>query len=236
MTEIAPAATAGTPRNALVTGGNRGIGAAVCALLHRLGYRVMLAARDGVAAQQAAAAIAPDVVPVTLDVTDAGSVCRAREVCGPVDVLVNNAGVLLDDGAPPSGVDLSLVRRTLAVNALGSWQVCQVFVPDMVSRGWGRVVMVSSGTGAFSNGLFAGAPAYSVSKAMLNAVTVLLAAELAGTGVLVNAVNPGMVRTRMMPQASRSTTDAAGDVVAAVELPDDGPHGVFLRHGRPSGW
>ncbi|MDG4820769.1 SDR family NAD(P)-dependent oxidoreductase [Asanoa sp. WMMD1127] len=224
------------PRTALVTGGNRGLGEATCALLHKLGHRVVLTARRHADAAAAAAAIGADVRAVALDVTDPGSVRRAVADIGPVDILVNNAGVLLDAGGRPSDVPLDLVERTLAVNALGAWRVSQAAVPGMVERGWGRVVFVSSGTGVFSNGLFAGAPAYSVSKVVVNAVTVLLAAELAGTGVLVNAVNPGLVRTRMRPDAPRGPHEAAGDIVAAATLPDGGSHGALLRHGRPAAW
>ncbi|MET7622640.1 SDR family NAD(P)-dependent oxidoreductase [Streptomyces sp. NPDC005408] len=87
-----------------------------------------------------------------------------------------------------------------------------------------------------TNGLFPQAPAYSASKAGLNAVTVLLAKETAGTGVLVNAVNPGLVRTRMRPEAERSPEDAAEDIVYAATLPEDGPSGVFFRSGAVDGW
>ncbi|HET9143582.1 SDR family NAD(P)-dependent oxidoreductase [Actinophytocola sp.] len=221
-------------RSVLVTGANRGIGRAVAELLSRSDWRVVVGARDGDEAAAVAAALGAR--PVAIDTTDPDSVKRAREAIGPVDALVNNAGVLLDAGTDPLSVPLDLVERTLAVNLLGSWRVCQEFVPAMVERGWGRVVIVSSGTATFHNGLFAGAPGYSVSKTALNGLTTMLAAQTRNSGVLVNAVNPGMTRTRMMPKAQREPADAARDIVHAVTLPDDGPTGAFLRGREQIEW
>lgn len=223
-------------RTALVTGANRGLGAAVAARLYELGYDVVLSARDREAAERSAKALGARVRAVRLDVTDPDDVSAARETVGPIDILVSNAGIMLDMGQSPSGIDLGLVERHLAVNAVGAWRVAQAFLPGMVERRWGRVVTVSSGTGSFANGLFTGAPAYALSKAALNAVTVLLAREAEGSGVLVNAVNPGLVRTRMRPDAERTPAEAAEDVVWAATLPDDGPTGAFLRSGRRIDW
>lgn len=224
----------GESRSVLVTGANRGLGRAVAAHLRELGWRVVAAARD--AEQAAESADSLGVSWVELDTTDADSVKRAYETVGPVDALVNNAGVLLDAGTDPLTVPLDLVERTLMINVLGSWRVSQAFVPAMVSRGWGRVVMVSSGTATFHNGLFAGAPGYSASKTALNGLTTMLAAQTKGTGVLVNAVNPGMTRTRMMPRAQREPEEAAVDIGYAVTLPDDGPTGAFLRGRNQIEW
>nr|CAM34348.1 putative short-chain dehydrogenase/reductase SDR [Streptomyces tendae] len=223
-------------RTALVTGANRGIGRATAAALHALGWRVVLAARDADEAERAAASLGPGASGIALDVTCPRSVARAAGRAGEVDALVNNAGVLLDAGADPLSVPIEVVRATLEVNVLGAWRVCRQFVPGMVRRGWGRVVFVSSGTGAFSNGLFTGTPAYSLSKTAVNGLTTLLAAHTKGTGVLVNAVNPGRTRTRMMPGAERPPEEAAGDIVHALTLPDDGPTGVFLRERRVTDW
>ncbi|GGO83526.1 SDR family NAD(P)-dependent oxidoreductase [Nonomuraea cavernae] len=223
-------------RIALVTGANRGIGRAVSDRLHALGHRVVVTARDPEEAERAAAALGRDARAAVLDVTDEQAPARVRDLVGPVDIMVNNAGIQLDWGHPPSVVPVELVRRQFEVNVLGAWRMCQAFLPGMVERGWGRVVMVSSGTGAFSNGLSARTPGYSVSKTALNALTVLMAAETAGTGVLVNAVNPGQVRTRMRPQADRLPEQAAEDIVWAATLPDDGPSGVFLRGRKETPW
>jgi NAD(P)-dependent dehydrogenase (short-subunit alcohol dehydrogenase family) len=222
-------------RTALVTGANRGLGRAVAERLGALGIRVVVSARDGSAAA-VAAGLGGRARAVTLDVTSDASVAAAAAEVGEVDILVNNAGVLLDGGYDPLSVPPELVQRTLAVNLLGTWRVTQAFLPGMVKRGWGRVVILSSGTSTFRNGLFAGAPAYSVSKLALNGLTTMLAAQVRDSGVLVNAVNPGMVRTRMMPRATVEPAEAAAGVVAAAMLPDDGPHGRLLRSGTPVEW
>jgi NAD(P)-dependent dehydrogenase (short-subunit alcohol dehydrogenase family) len=226
----------GEPRRALVTGANRGLGRAVAAGLAALGYRVFVAARDPAAAARSAAALGGAALPVALDVTDEASVDAARRHTGPVDILVNNAGVLLDPAGGPLATPAAVMAATLRVNTFGAWLVSQRYLPAMVERGWGRVVMVSSGTGAFSHGPHPGTPAYAVSKAALNAVTVQLAGAVEGTGVLVNAVNPGRVRTAMMPGAPTAPEAAAPDVVWAATLPDGGPHGAFLRRRAPVPW
>ncbi|MFF3323756.1 SDR family NAD(P)-dependent oxidoreductase [Streptomyces sp. NPDC002889] len=224
------------PRTALVTGGNRGLGLAVAALLHAQGHRVVVAAREEEAARKTAASLGEGALGVALDITDADSVARAVDSTGPVDILVNNAGVQLDWGKAPSAIGLELVERTLQVNLLGSWRVAQAYVPLMVRAGWGRVVNVSSGTGTFTIGIAPQCPAYSVSKASLNALTVMLARETEGSGVLVNAVNPGLVRTRMRPEAEQSPEAAAEAVAHAANLPDDGPSGVLFRRDAVVGW
>ncbi|GAA3105259.1 SDR family oxidoreductase [Nonomuraea salmonea] len=125
------------PRTALITGANRGLGHATAAELRRRGLRVIVTARDGDAAAEAAARIGPDVRAHPLDVTDPDAAGRAAARLGAVDVLVCNAGVLLDAGDDPLAVPLDVVERTLAVNLLGGWRVAQAFVPGMVKRGWG---------------------------------------------------------------------------------------------------
>jgi NAD(P)-dependent dehydrogenase (short-subunit alcohol dehydrogenase family) len=220
-------------RTALVTGANRGIGRAVAAELHSRYLQVVVAARDADEAAAAAADIGPGATGCQLDVTDPDSIERALKQVGPVDVLVSNAGVLLDAGTDPLSVPVDLVERTLRVNLLGTWRVVQAFVPPMVQRGWGRVVLVSSGTTAeFGGALFARAPGYSISKSALNGLTTMLAAQTAGSGVLVNAVNPGRVRTRMMPTQQTPPEVAARFIADVATLPADGPTGQFLTERR----
>ncbi|MCZ4097845.1 MULTISPECIES: SDR family NAD(P)-dependent oxidoreductase [Streptomyces] len=224
------------PRTALITGANRGIGRAVAAELHHRELQVVVAARLAGEGRAAAAGIGPGVRSCVLDVTDPDSVKLAGSEAGPVDVLVCNAGVLLDARTDPLSVPLELVERTLRVNLLGTWRVLQEFVPPMVQRGWGRVVIISSGTTAdFGGRLFAGTPGYSLSKSALNGLTTMLAAQTAGTGVLVNAVNPGRVRTRMMPTQEQLPEAAARFIADVATLPDDGPTGHFLTEKRGPG-
>ena len=153
-----------------------------------------------------------------------------------VDTVFALPGVQLDWGAAPSSVGLDAVRHTLDVNLLGAWRMAQALLPGMVGRGWGRVVNVSSGAASFAYGPAAQCPAYSASKAALNALTVMLAKETEGTGVLVNSVNPGLIRTRMRPDAERTAEEAAVHVADAATLPGDGPSGAFLRSGGTMPW
>jgi NAD(P)-dependent dehydrogenase (short-subunit alcohol dehydrogenase family) len=221
------------PRTVLVTGANRGIGRAVAAELYRRRLSVVVTARSEEAARAAAAGIGPHARWAGLDVTSPESVGRCAAHVGPVDALVCNAGVLLDAGRDPLSVPIDLVEDTLRVNLLGTWRVIQAFVPPMVGRRWGRVVLVSSGTTAeFGGSLYAGAPGYSLSKSGLNGLTSMLAAQTAGSGVLVNAVNPGMVRTRMMPDQTTLPDEVAGFIADTVTLPDNGPTGGFVSRSR----
>lgn len=220
-------------RTALVTGATGELGTAVAARLAELGHRVVLAGRDTAAAK----AIAEDLAARTgaptgwvgLEVTDPASVAAARHAAGPVDILINNAGVLVDAGRDAATVPMELVEQTLAVNAVGAWRVAQAFLPGMLERRWGRILNISSGTASFTHGLFAAAPAYTLSKTALNALTVLLAMSTKDSGVLVNAINPGRVRTRMQPAAQRSPAEAAEAIVWAATLPDGGASGTFFR-------
>ncbi len=228
-------------RTALVTGATGGLGTAVATRLAELGHRIVLSARD----TDAAAAFAKELAERTgaetgwvgLDITDPASVDAARDAAGPVDILINNAGVLVDDGHDVATVPLELAERTLTVNTLGTWRVAQAFLPGMLERRWGRIVNISSGTASFTHGLYGGAPAYSLSKIAINALTVLLAKSTEGSGVLVNAVNPGRVRTRMQPHAQRLPAEAAEGIVWAATLPDGGASGTFFRADRKvMGW
>ena len=227
-------------RTALVTGGNRGIGFEACRQLARSGLRVVLTARDpdlGTAAASQLVEEGLDVQFTSMDVGDERSVAECARELGEariqVDVLVNNAGTY------PEGALLSLDTEKLVdafrINFLGAFWTCRAFVPAMIDSGYGRVVNVSSGYGSFAEGL-EGPPAYSLSKAALNALTFKLASEVPGH-VKVNAMCPGWVRTRMGgPDAPRSVEQAADTLVWLATLPDDGPTGGFFRDRRPISW
>lgn len=120
-------------------------------------------------------------------------------------------------------------------NLLVAWRVCEAFIPLMQKNGHGRIVNVSSGAGSL-NERGAGTPAYGVSKATLNALTVKLAAELRGSGILINAVCPGWVATAMGNTGGRPVEEGAAGVVWAATLPDDGRSGGFFRDRRPVPW
>jgi NAD(P)-dependent dehydrogenase (short-subunit alcohol dehydrogenase family) len=226
-------------RTAPVTGGNRGIGLEACRQLARAGMNVVLAARDPQRGEEAAQKLRGEGLDVTserLDVADSQSVTdcarRLADAGTEVNVLVNNAGVY-----PTQGV-LSVREETfemaLEVNALGPFRTCRVFVPNMVQRGYGRVVNVSSGGGSFGEGL--GPAAYAVSKAALNAPTVKVAQAVRGN-VKVNVMCPGWVRTEMGGSgAPRSPEEAVDTLVWLATLAEDGPNGGFFRDRKPIPW
>jgi len=227
-------------RTALVTGANQGIGYEVCRQLGRQGFRVILTGRDPAQVEKAAAVIASEGIDVIGEVMDV-SVQDSVEKCGRrlaraeerVDVLVNNAGVY------SAGELLSMPAEALCgsmdTNFWGAFRTARIFIPGMLRRGFGRVVNVSSGYGSFAEGL-EGPPAYSVSKAALNALTLRLASEVAGD-VKVNAACPGWVRTRMGgPGASLSVEKGADTIVWLATLPKSGPNGGFFRNRKRIKW
>jgi NAD(P)-dependent dehydrogenase (short-subunit alcohol dehydrogenase family) len=223
---------------AVVTGGNRGIGLEVCRQLAERGYDVVLGSRDLAKGEHAAARLGGAVWPCHLDVADDASVRAAAawvaDRFGHCDALVNNAAIMYDTWARASNADLDEVRAALETNLLGAWRTTLAFLP-MLRRGQGRVVNVSSEGGSLAS-MGGGTPAYSVSKAALNALTRVLAAELRPAGILVNAVCPGWTATDMGEHGGRPVAEGAASVVWAVTLPDDGPSGGFFRDGRPLPW
>jgi NAD(P)-dependent dehydrogenase (short-subunit alcohol dehydrogenase family) len=232
-------------RIALVTGANRGIGREVARQLAQRGDTVVLTARDQAKAERAAAELDPDVgvqgelLPWPLDVADAASVQRAADAVaerhGRLDVLVNNAAIHYDTWQRASDADLSVVREALETNLLGAWQTTLALLPLLRASGRGRIVNVSSESGSLAS-MGGGTPAYSVSKAALNALTRILAAELRRDRILVNAVCPGWVATDMGGPGGRPVADGAASVLWAVDLPDNGPTGGFFRDGHPVPW
>ena len=222
---------------AVVSGANRGIGFQVARELGQSGMTVLLGARDAQRGEAAAAQLAGeglDVRAVELDVTDQTSVDALGAGLERVDVLVNNAGILPHGLA--SELDPEVADGAWQTNALGAWRLALAVIPLMREQGWGRIVNVSSGAGSLA-GMTTYEPPYSVSKAAMNAITRVLAADLQGTGILVNSVDPGWVRTDMGgANATRSPEEGAAIVLWAVRLPDDGPTGGFFLDGEPVPW
>lgn len=223
----------------LITGANRGIGLETARQLAERGHQVILTARSAVKAQQAAAGLGGSVLPLALDVVDQASVDAAvaavRERFGRLDALVNNAGIDYDTDQSVQNADLDRVRRILETNVLGVWRVTQAFLPLLRESTHPRVVNVSSGSGQLSGWVDA-APGYGVSKTALNALTVHMAAEWKGEGILVNAICPGWVATDMGGSGGGPVADGAASVIWGVTLPDDGPSGGFFRHGKRLDW
>jgi NAD(P)-dependent dehydrogenase (short-subunit alcohol dehydrogenase family) len=212
---------------ALVTGANRGIGLEVCRQLAAHGHDVIAGSRDEANGP-------PGFRVAQLDVTDAASVERLAAELDRLDILVNNAAILYDTWARASAADLAEVQQALETNLFGAWRMALAFLPHLRDSAHPRIVNVSSGSGSISE-MGAGTPAYSVSKAALNALTRILAAELRRDGILVNAVCPGWTDTDM-GRGGRPVADGAAGIVWAAELPDGGPTGGFFRDGRPVAW
>ncbi|PYJ13553.1 MAG: short-chain dehydrogenase [Verrucomicrobia bacterium] len=238
-------------RIALVTGANKGIGFEVARQLARKGFRVFLGARNREAGRAAAEKLrregekernheGHDVVTVLqIDVADAASVERAAEEFSRhsdyLDVLVNNAGILLDGDKDVLTATPETLETTLRTNTLGALLVAQAFVPFLKKSGAPRIVNVSSGGGQLAGGADGWAPAYCISKTALNGVTAQLATALPKFAV--NSVCPGWVRTDMGgPNATRSVGEGATGIVwLAADAPQD-QTSKFFRDRKVIPW
>jgi NAD(P)-dependent dehydrogenase (short-subunit alcohol dehydrogenase family) len=210
---------------------------------------VLISARDAGAAGSAAEQLGGDVTALpALDITDRGSVRAVADAVtaspGRLDVLVNNAAAYVDWSETVTGADLDAAHRVLETNLFGAWRLVQELLPLLRQSPAPRIVNVSSGAGSHGDPAFGltarggAAASYGISKAALNALTATLATELAGTGVLVNAVCPGLTATYPGAEAmgARPVVESATGVVWAATLPADGPTGGFFRDGRPLAW
>jgi len=228
---------------AAVTGANKGIGFEIARQLAALGVRVIATARDearGKKALEALTAEGGDMVFYQLEVTDPESVARfynyVEKEFGRLDILVNNAGVFLDKGVSGLEVGLDAMRGSMEANVYGPLALCQAFIPLMQKNGYGRVVNVSSGMGQLAK-MGRTALAYRVSKAAVNAVTRVLAAEVEGENILVNTMHPGWIKTDMGgPEAPGTAAEGADTAVWLATLPDGGPSGGFFKDRVPMDW
>jgi NAD(P)-dependent dehydrogenase (short-subunit alcohol dehydrogenase family) len=227
---------------AIVTGGNRGIGYEICKELSMSGCRVVLTSRNEKDGQKAVAALRDheNIAYHKLNVTNSADIASLRDwilkTYGRVDILINNAGVYLDEGVNVFDVDEKIVQETLAVNFYGAFHMCRAFVPIMKQNGYGRIVNISSGYGAM-NEIAGYEAAYRISKAALNALTLIIADELRDGSIKVNAVCPGWVSTDMGGKmAPISPQTAARDIVHFALVNAKGPTGSFFRHKKPIQW
>jgi NAD(P)-dependent dehydrogenase (short-subunit alcohol dehydrogenase family) len=230
-------------RIALVTGGNRGIGLEACRQLATLGVRVILGSRDGSKGSAAARQLSTDgltVEPRQLDVASAQSIRECmnwiRNDIGRLDILVNNAGVMPEDADDDPLEELEIVRDTMQTNVYGPMLLSRLSIPIMKSRRYGRIVNLSSSMGSLSE-MGAGYVAYRLSKAGINVLTRVIAAESEGMGILVNSLDPGWVQTSMGgARAPRTVQQGADTIVWLATLPDSGPTGLFFRDRKPIPW
>jgi 3-oxoacyl-[acyl-carrier protein] reductase len=185
-------------RTAIVTGGLSGLGKAAAARL----------ADDGVKVLTLDVAEGADLL---VDVTDPDAVHAAAERVGPVDILVNSAGIV-GPNAPLWEISLEGWERTFAVNVRGTFNTCQAFVPGMRERGWGRIVNIASIAGKDGNPNMS---PYSASKAAVIALTKSLGKELATSGVLANAIAPAVIAT---PMNAATSPDALAHITSLIPM------------------
>jgi len=235
-------------RQALVTGANKGIGLAIARGLAQAGMSVWMGARDRVRGEQAVRSLQAEGLDVRLleiDVADDASVQHAAGLVGThinaLDVLVNNAGIIVAPSTPPSEMRMEDAKATFEVNLFGPIRVTQAFTPLLKAARQARVVMMSSGVGSLAlitdpTSIYSSVNllAYTASKVALNAATVSFAKELEPFGVKVNAVEPGNVRTDLNGNSGVLTTEQGAATAIRMALVDqDGPTaGFFGSHGR----
>jgi NAD(P)-dependent dehydrogenase (short-subunit alcohol dehydrogenase family) len=219
-------------RVVVVTGASRGIGREVVRQFVAAGDTVLQTSRGPTRPE-------PGAVPMRLDVAAPASIAafaaEATQRYGRVDVLVNNAAIHWDTWQGAAGADLGVVREALETNLLGAWGLTVALLPALRSSRHGRIVNVSSEAASLAS-MGGGHPAYTVSKVALNALTRMLAAELRGDRILVNAVCPGWVATDMGGAGGRPVEEGAAGIRWAADLPDGGATGGFFRDGRPLPW
>jgi NAD(P)-dependent dehydrogenase (short-subunit alcohol dehydrogenase family) len=238
-------------RVALVTGANRGIGFEIARQLALKKITVLMGARHdkrGMAARNKLAEQGLDVHFIRIDVTDPTTmevaVGRVKDEFRRLDVLVNNAGIMIDAQTRLLELGATLFQNTLETNAFGPLLLSQACVPIMRQNHYGRIVNMSSTLGSLtdianpdSSSAGVRSPAYRLSKTLLNGITVLLAKELRGSNILVNSACPGWVRTGIGgDQAPLSPRQGAATPVWLATLPDDGPTGGFFRGQQPIPW
>ncbi len=187
-------------RHALVTGGGRGIGAAIATALVAAGYRVSITGRDAGKLAAFANSLGEHCRAVGMDVGDRASIeagmAAARAAFGPIDVLVNNAGQA--ESAPFHKMDAALFERMISVNLMGVFHCTQAALPDMLAAKMGRIINIASTAGLVG---YAYVSAYVVAKHGVIGLTRSLALELASKGITVNAVCPGYTETDIVKDA-----------------------------------
>jgi NAD(P)-dependent dehydrogenase (short-subunit alcohol dehydrogenase family) len=226
----------------LITGSNRGIGYEIARQLGARGWHVLLGARDAGAGETAAADLRQSGMQVTfvhLDVDDPAGIARAVEVVRPLaprlDVLINNAGILLREDRDILTASSEMILQYLQINAVGALQCVQAFRP-LLQRG-SRVIFMSSGGGSMTDPVEGWNPVYCVSKTLMNAITRHLAHALEPDGIAVNAMCPGWVRTRMGGKgATRPVEKGAETAVWLATEAAENLTGKFWRDRREIPW
>lgn len=223
----------------LITGANRGLGLETARQLAALGHVVLLGSRSMERGEAAASTLDGTVQAVQLDVLDDTSVRAAAERIesehGCLDVLINNAAVGYDPDVGALDADLESLRTAFETNVIGVLRVSQFMAPLLRRSDHPRIVNVASGLSQLAS-MDAGIPAYRTSKAAMNALTRMLADELAPSGCLVNSIGPGWAATDMGGPGGGPIPPCAARIVAGATLPDDGPTGSFILEDQLADW
>jgi NAD(P)-dependent dehydrogenase (short-subunit alcohol dehydrogenase family) len=222
----------------LITGAARGIGRALCAEALRRGWSVVGSVRDTATAIALDAEFGAQFQALVFDVTDAAAVAKAAaSLDRPVDILINNAGIIGPERQSTLDMDFDGFAQTLAVNVLAPLRIAQVFLPHLKRGDRPRLMTISSGMGSMS---YASSDhlAYRASKAAVNKVTQGLAADLQRFGIAVAAIHPGWVRTDMGGRAADiEAAESARGILDIAERLDLAGTGKFLRYdGSEMAW
>ncbi|MDF4003287.1 SDR family oxidoreductase [Luteibacter sp. PPL552] len=239
-----------TDRITLITGANKGIGLETARQLGIAGHRILLGARDAGRARDALDRLRADGVTarfVAIDLDDPASIAAAADDVkrheGRVDILINNAAIGDPLDGPVGTADLAAVRRIFDTNFFGTVAVTQAFLPLLGRSGTGRVINVSSSLGSISLNAdpswdYASVKllGYNGSKAALNMFTAILAAELNGRGIAVNAVNPGYTATDLNGHNGHQSLAEGAQEIVRLARSDDTATATFTSKDGPEPW
>lgn len=241
--------TSQSPKVAVVTGANHGIGFELARQLTQKGFQVIMGCRDqykGIHAMKLLAHIGEyDPCFLSLDIVNDSQIKKFYDESlnrfGKIDILINNAAIYIDN--PIYDYNLSVIDgstsdflKTLDVNLLGAFRMIKTLLPSMKAQNYGRIVNVSSIMGRFTQ-ISSYSSFYSISKASLNGLTIAVAHQCANTNILINSVCPGWVRVGMGgTKGGRSVDDAVYGIIWAATLPDGGPSGKFFQDCQEISW
>lgn len=225
----------------LITGANKGIGFEIARQLSKLGHRVIISGRDNTRLDEAKQKFIEENLTVEhliMDVGDSHSISAAAEVLRKkniqLDVLINNAAILLKTDQHILQDDGEILQQTLNINSIGPLRVCKAFLPLIADRG--RIINISSGGGSMTDPVGGWSPAYCVSKTFLNSITRQLAYELSSRQISVNAMCPGWVKTDMGGRSAPRTVQQGADTAVWLATAEKIPTGKFFRDRKEIPW